>query len=118
MEKYEKFKALAEKAELTAEDKAAIMEEAGKHGIVLNKRCAACYKDAAVQIALAYKPAEAQPDAGGYELRDDIDVTLHSFKHGEFRVCKATLTKENAEKWIAAGIPLRFFKKLPENANN
>ena len=119
MKKYDYFKKLVEKATFTDEEKDALETYAEKHGISINHGCNDCYRDAAVQLALAYKPKE-QPKANDceYELREDIDVTLHSFNHGSFRVCPALCTKENAEKWIAAGIPLRFFKKLPKDAHN
>lgn len=119
MKKYDFFKALAEKAEYTAEEKETLATYAAEHGIAINHGCNDCYHDAAVQLALAYKPKEKKTETPcEYELCDDIDITLHSFNHGVFHVCPALCTKENAEKWIAAGIPLRFFKKLPKNASN
>lgn len=118
METYERLREMVEKSRLTKEDKVFIEPLAKQHDISLNKRCPDCWKDAAIQLALLYKPKEEGKSAGGYVLRKGIDVTLYSYRYGTFRVCEATLTKENAEKWIAAGIPLRYFEKTPEDAGN
>lgn len=117
MEIYEKFKAYAEKSRLTAEEKKEIEEAAESYGITLNKKCGSCYKDAAIQIALANKP-ERKQEAGEYELCDGIDITLSSFRFGSLRICKAACNTENAKKWIAAGVPLRFFKRVPADEGN
>lgn len=119
MEKYEKIKAIAQKFKLSAEDKRFIEPLAIENGITINKGCSDCWRDAAIQLAIIYKPEqEAQPNACGYELRPDIDVTLHSYKYGTMRVCPALVNEENVKKWLAAGIPLRFFTKTPDNAGN
>lgn len=116
MKKYEFFADLAEKPanKWTDKQKELTRDEAAKHGIHLNTGCPDCYRDAAAQLALALRPKEEPKDAGGYVLRPGIDVVLHSYKYGSFRICEATLTKANAEKWIAAGIPMRYFIKTPE----
>ena len=120
MEIYKKLKPIAEKFKLSAEDKKFIEPLAKEHGIEINKNCSDCWRDAAIQLLLIYKPETKveNPSAGGYELRVDIDVTFHSWKYGTLRICPATLTKENAEKWIAAGAPLRWFVKTPQDAGN
>lgn len=118
---YTKFKALSEKERLTADDKAAIEEVAEAYGLTINKKCSNCYRDAAIQIALANKPTEepeAEPEQEGYVLRDGIDITLHSYRHGKLHVCAKECTTENAERWIAAGIPLSFFKHVPDGSND
>lgn len=116
MEIYEKFKKLAEKQKLTATEKKEIEEVAQTYGLTINKTCPDCYADAAMQIALANKPKPKS--TGAYVLRDDIDVTVHSYRHGTFRVCPALCNDETAKQWIAAGIPLRYFAKYPKDAGN
>lgn len=116
MEIFEKYKTLAEKKRLTAAEKAEIEAKTQEYGIVLNKRCSNCYRDAALQIALANKPKTEQEN-GEYELCEGIDITIDSFKYGTLRVNKANCTPANARKWIAAGIPLRFFKRYPNESN-
>ena len=113
---YDRYKQLAEKQRLTAAEKAEIEERAKELGIPMNKKCSSCYRDAAVQIALAYKPMEEQQE-GEYELYDDIDITIHSFRFGELHVCPKNCTTVMARKWREAGLPLRFFKKYPHEGN-
>lgn len=113
MEKYDYFAGLAEKKRLTADEKQAIREAAEQEHIAINAKCSSCYFDAAVQLALLYKPKQ-ETEQGEYELREGIDITLHSAKHGVLRVNKANCTPENARKWIAAGCPRAWFAKLPE----
>lgn len=113
METYERFKALAEKERLTAAEKAEIEEVAQAYGLTLRKNCSSCYRDAAAQIALANKPQTKQK-AGEYELCDGIDITIESYKYGKMHVCAKECTKANAERWLAAGVPKNYFKRLPE----
>lgn len=117
MEKYNYFLTLAEKKRIGVEDKRAISEEAQELGIELNTNCTDCYRDAAMQIALHYKPQEKKPTGKHYELCDGIDITLHSYKYGELHICEKYCTDANAKKWIAAGIPMRFFKVVPNESN-
>lgn len=120
MEKYKYFAALAEKKRLGAEDKAAIKEEAEELGITFNEKCNNCYHDAAVQIALHYKPEQKEEERpaqvverGEYELQDGIDITIDSYKFGRLHVCQANCTPANAQLWLRAGLPARFFKHMP-----
>lgn len=120
MEKYEYFASLALKKRFGAEDKKAIVQEAETLGISLDRTCSNCLHDAAVQIALYYKPKgspEEQRSLEGYVLHDGIDITLESYKHGRLHVCAKNCTEANAKLWIAAGIPTRFFKHLPDEGN-
>ena len=116
MKKYEFFAELADKPanKWTDKQKELTRDEAAKKGIRINEGCPDCYRDAAAQLAILLRPAEKGASAGGYELRPGLDITLHSYKHGVFRVCAATLTEENARKWLAAGLPERFFVKMPK----
>lgn len=115
MEKYEIFAALADKPmeQWSDEERDIVGKEAKEHGIKMNVRCKDCWRDAAVQLALIYKPEEPKEGVGGFVLREGVDVMLHS-KHGDFHVCEATLTESNARKWLAAGLPSTFFAKMPE----
>lgn len=117
MEKYEKFAALAEKDKLNASDKKAIAAEADALGVEINPNCPSCYKDAAIQIALHYKPEHKTQTGSKYELFDDIDITIHSFKFGTMRCCNATISDDAARRWLAAGLPRRFFKTIPNESN-
>lgn len=110
---FTRFVALADKKRYTAEEKAEIEAKAQEYGIKLVKRCSQCYQDAAMQIALANKP-QTQQEKGEYELCDGIDITLDSFRFGRLHVCPANCTPANARKWLDAGIPRKFFKRLPE----
>ena len=123
MEKYKYFAALAEKKRLGAEDKVAIAEEAAELGIALNKKCSNCYHDAAVLIAVHYKPTDQVAEAnemvvedqqGEYELQDGVDITIESYKFGRLHVCAKECTPANAKLWLQAGLSARFFKKLPQ----
>lgn len=114
---YTKFAELAEKKRMTAEDKLAIEEVAQSYGLTLNKKCPNCYRDAALQIALANKP-KAEPQADGeYELYDDVDITIDSYKFGKLHICPKNCTPANVKTWLAAGIPLRYFKKYPHDSH-
>lgn len=113
---YDKFRALADKKRLTSEDKETIEAEAVLLGITLDTKCPNCYHDAAVQIALAYKPSE-EPQDGEYELCDGIDIVLDTYRYGRLRVNKQNSTPANIQKWLEAGIPLRYFKKYPHDDN-
>lgn len=120
MEKYEYFAALALKKRFGAEDKKAIAQEAETLGIALNTTCSNCLHDAAVQIALHYKPKEEPVKVEkneGYALHDGIDITLESYKYGRLHVCAKNCTEANAKLWIAAGIPTRFFKHIQDEGN-
>ena len=117
MEKYNYFATLAQKKRLGVEDKRAIKEEAYDLGITLNEKCPDCYADAAMEIALHYKPKPETPKGAHYELCDGIDITLHSFKFGTMRICQKYCTDANVKRWIEAGIPMRFFKTIPDASN-
>lgn len=115
MKKYEFFAQLAEKPakKWTTKQKELVRAEADKRGIKINEACPDCWADAAIQLAVALKPKPTPKEAGGFALRDDIDVVLESYRYGRMHVCKEELTEENARKWLQAGIPKRFFVKLP-----
>lgn len=117
MENYDFFSKLANKSRFSVDEKVVIKEHADKHGIAINSRCSSCWKDAVVQLALIYKPKEEMRIVSGYVLRDDIDCILDSYKYGRLRINQALATKENVEKWIAAGIPMRWFKQVPNESN-
>lgn len=121
METYEKLKSIAEKFKLSAKDKEYIAPLAEKHGITINKSCSDCWRDAAIQLAIIYKPAEEATETSdsGYVLRDGVDCIFDSYQYGRFRVCQALATEENVKKWLEAGIPLRWFKQVPaQNEDN
>ena len=115
MEKYEIFAALADKQmeQWSDEERDMVGKEAKEHGIKINVRCKDCWRDAAVQLAIIYKPEKPKNGVGGFALRDGVDVMLHS-KHGDFHVCEATMTESNARKWLAAGLPTTFFAKMQD----
>lgn len=120
MEKYEYFAALALKKRFGVEDKKAIAQEAEMLGISLNKTCSNCYHDAAVQIALHYKPEESQEEqvnTEGYVLHEGVDITLESYRYGRLHVCAKNCNEANSKLWIKAGIPTRFFKHIPDEGN-
>lgn len=117
MEIYERYKKLAEKSRLTASEKAEIEAKALEYGITLDKKCPNCYRDAAIQIALANMPKKVEQEEGEYELCEGIDITIHSYRYGDLHVCQANCTPANARKWRAAGIPLKFFKRYPHESN-
>lgn len=116
---YERFKALAEKKRLTADEKAEIKAKAEEMSITMKKNCPNCYHDAAVLIALALKPEEpkAEPAEGEYELYPDVDIALESYKYGRMHICAKECTPANARKWRKAGLSLRFFKRYPHADN-
>ena len=115
---YEKFKALSEKKRMTAQEKAEIEEVAQAYGLTINKNCPNCYRDAALQIALANKPTGEPVQDGEYELYDDIDITIESYKFGHLHICPKNCTPANVKLWLEAGVPLRYFKKYPHNDDN
>ena len=114
---YDKFKALAYKKRLTADDKETIVTAAAEYGISLNTKCSNCYRDAAIQIALANKPQETQEEQNtesGYVLKRGIDITLHSYRFGTMHICAKTCNTANARKWLQAGIPRNYFAHIPD----
>ena len=108
------LKEIAERASsLRAEDKKLIRELSVKYGLDFHpkSRCNECYIEQACKIYALIK--EAKPTkrgaVDGYQLREGLDVTYHGW-----HINADTLTKENAEKWLADGFPLKYFVKMPK----
>lgn len=121
MKIYERLKELAQKtkSQWTETDRAYVAELADKKGVKLNKACPDCYVDAASQLYIIYKPkatkvTESEEPKSEYELNDGIDITLHSFRYGKLHVCQKNCTPANVKLWLAAGLPLQFFKSVPK----
>lgn len=119
MKTYEKIKKLVEKpvTEWTEKDREMIGKLADENGIELNRACDNCWMDAAVQLYGMLKPEELGKEAGGYVLREGLDVVLHARNGNEYHICEATLTEENARKWLANGAPMTIFAKMPQDAD-
>ena len=109
MKIYDKIAALVDKTKYSASEREFIVGLCADNGIQLNTLCKDCFHDAVIQLAIIYKP-KAEVAKGAYELRPGLDVILN----GTVRVCEATLTDENAEKWLKMGLPKRFFVRMPE----
>ena len=108
------LKEIAERASLLrAEDKKLIRDLSVKYGLEFRpkSRCNECYIEQACKIYALIK--EAKPTkigaVDGYQLRDGLDVTYHGW-----HINADTLTKENAEKWLADGFPTKYFIKMPK----
>lgn len=82
------------------------------NNIPINPLCPDCYHDAVIQLYGIYKPKGTAKQAGGYELREGLNVMYHA-NNRVYHVCEATLTEKNAKAWLKAGLPRRFFSKLP-----
>ena len=100
---------------LRREDKRIIRELSVKYGIDFKPRghCNECYIEQACKI-YAYLKASKPTKSGavdGYQLREGLNVTYHGW-----HICADTLTKDNAEKWIADGFPTKYFIKMPKAA--
>lgn len=98
---------------LCAEDKKLIRDLSVKYGLEFHpkSRCNECYIEQACKIYALIKEAKPTKSGAidGYQLRDGLDVTYHGW-----HINADTLTKENAEKWIADGFPLKYFVKVPK----
>lgn len=98
---------------LRREDKRIIRELSVKYGIDFKPRghCNECYIEQACKIYALIKGAKPTKSGAvdGYQLREGLNVTYHGW-----HICADTLTKENAEKWIADGFPLKYFVKVPK----
>lgn len=98
---------------LRREDKRIIRELSVKYGIDFKPRghCNECYIEQACKIYALIKEAKPTKSGAvdGYQLREGLDVTYHGW-----HICADTLTKDNAEKWIADGFPLKYFVKVPK----
>ena len=110
------LKEIAERASsLRAEDKKLIRDLSVKYGLDFHpkSRCNECYIEQACKIYALIKEAKPTKSGavGGYQLRDGLDVTYHGW-----HINADTLTKENAEKWIADGFPTKYFIKMPKAA--
>lgn len=108
------LKEIAERASsLCAEDKKLIRDLSVKYGLEFHpkSRCNECYIEQACKIYALIKEAKPTKSGAvdGYQLRDGLDVTYHGW-----RINADTLTKENAEKWLADGFPLKYFVKVPK----
>lgn len=109
------LKEIAERASsLRAEDKKLIRDLSVKYGMDFRpkSRCNECYIEQACKIYALIK--EARPTKSGavdgYQLREGLDVTYHGW-----HINADTLTKENAEKWLADGFPTKYFIKMPKD---
>lgn len=98
---------------LRREDKRIIRELSVKYGIDFKPRghCNECYIEQACKIYALIKEAKPTKSGAvdGYQLREGLDVTYHGW-----HINADTLTKENAEKWVADGFPLKYFVKVPK----
>lgn len=108
------LKDIAERASsLCAEDKKLIRDLSVKYGLEFHpkSRCNECYIEQACKIYALIKEAKPTKSGAvdGYQLREGLDVTYHGW-----RINADTLTKENAEKWLADGFPLKYFVKVPK----
>lgn len=99
---------------LRREDKRIIRELSVKYGIDFKPRgnCNECYIEQACKIYAHLKESKPTKSGAvdGYQLREGLNVTYHGW-----HICADTLTKENAEKWIADGFPLKYFAKVPKS---
>lgn len=110
------LKEIAERASsLRAEDKKLIRDLSAKYGLEFRpkSRCNECYIEQACKIYALIKEAKPTKSGAvdGYQLRDGLDVTYHGW-----HINADTLTKENAEKWLADGFPTKYFIKMPKAA--
>ena len=108
------LKEIAERASLLrAEDKKLIRDLSVKYGVEFHpkSRCNECYIEQACKIYALIKEAKPTKSGAvdGYQLRDGLDVTYHGW-----HINADTLTKENAEKWLADGFPTKYFIKMPK----
>lgn len=98
---------------LRREDKRIIRELSVKYGIDFKPRghCNECYIEQACKIYALIKEAKPTKSGAvdGYQLREGLDVTYHGW-----HINADTLTKDNAEKWIEDGFPLKYFVKVPK----
>lgn len=98
---------------LRAEDKKLIRDLSVKYGLEFRpkSRCNECYIEQACKIYALIKEAKPTESGAvdGYQLRDGLDVTYHGW-----HINADTLTKENAEKWLADGFPTKYFIKMPK----
>ena len=110
------LKEIAERASsLRAEDKKLIRDLSVKYGLEFHpkSRCNECYIEQACKIYALIKEAKPTKSGAvdGYQLREGLDVTYHGW-----HINADTLTKENAEKWLADGFPTKYFIKMPKAA--
>ena len=119
MKNYEKLKVLIEKPvrEWLDKDRDFVGKLADEKGVEMNKACDNCYLDAAVKLYGMLKPQDEGKSAGGYVLREGLDVVLHARNGNQYHICEATLTVENAKKWLAHGAPSTIFAKMPNGGN-
>ena len=100
---------------LRREDKRIIRELSVKYGIDFKPRghCNECYIEQACKIYAYLKGSKPTKNGAvnGYQLREGLNVTYHGW-----HICADTLTKDNAEKWIADGFPTKYFIKMPKAA--
>ena len=108
------LKEIAERASsLRAEDKKLIRDLSVKYGLDFRpkSRCNECYIEQACKIYALIKEDKPTKSGAvdGYQLREGLDVTYHGW-----HINADTLTKENAEKWLADGFPTKYFIKMPK----
>lgn len=110
MEIAEKLKTLAAKKKYTAKEREYIAKMCAQEGIVLNTLCPDCYNDAVIQLYGIYRKS-GEPEVGAYRLHEGVDIILNKTE----RICAATLTDENAKRWLRMGLPLSYFAALPDD---
>lgn len=97
----------------TAEEKEILTAAANEYGISINKKCAMCYVDAAVEIYRRLKVLEGveklESDPREYILKNGVDVIFAGI-----RINNTTLTDTLAEVIVGRGFSLSFFKKHPQ----
>ena len=112
MKDIEKLKELYRNKSLSKKDKTYIEMLCATYYVKLNKKCSSCYSDAILILIKKIteenlqKKETATTDNRKYILKSGVDVWF-----GSIRVNAVTLTDELAEKIIAKGFPVRYFKK-------
>lgn len=95
------------------EEKRLIRELSTKYGLYFRPltRCSTCYMEQALKIYAVIKDKKKTKSGtiDGYQLREGLKVIYRNHL-----ICEETLTKENAERWIADGFPLKYFVKVPK----
>ena len=98
--------------EQTDEQKQVIWDMLSKHGMAVKRpECPICFVSDALILydsLMAKKKAQRGYREPRYILKDAVNVNFM----GEL-INTATITDEKAEKWVAMGFPLLFFKQYP-----
>lgn len=100
--------------EQTDKQKQAIWDMLQTYGIAVKRpECPICFVSDALTLynsLMAKKKAQRDYVEPKYILKDDVNVIFM----GEL-INSATITAEKAEKWVAMGFPLQFFKQYPKD---